>query len=271
MDNSSAVEAAAGVAQNGIVLTSLSTTARILNVDSQGSVASASANELTIAGSQSVGKVSITGDQAFKLTTGANAIGSVDGSKATGKLEVVATDSTGVDNKLFITGGSANDTIVASNNVGITNTITGGLGADTINAGTAKSVIVLTSQADSTATAFDAVTGFAAGTDVVNLAAFNIAGSAQKVAATTKATVDVGTGISDSTFTVSAANAAGFFTSGGVQNGVAVVVDSTTAADGAFAFIDVDGDGNWNAATDSVIALVGADYSAITAASFAFV
>lgn len=264
---------AAKAAANGVVVSSLTTTAHTVNIESAGLV-NTTHNKVVLADTAAVTDVHITGSQAFDFSVAGNTnntVAIINGSAATGALALDASNANGGANGVFVTGGSANDVITAA--AGVANTIKGGLGADLIKLGTGADTVVLTSQADSTATAFDAVTGFTAGADKIDISAFNITSSLQKVGVSNKATVDINTTAGSeitSTFTITDANAAGFFTTGGVQNGVMIVVDSADATEGAFAFIDVDGDGNWNAATDAVIALVGADYSTITDTSFVF-
>ncbi len=265
---------AAKAAANGVVVNTLTTTAHTVNIESAGLV-NTTHNKVVLADTAAVTDVHITGSQAFDFSVAGNTnntVAIINGSAATGALALDASNAKGGADGVFVTGGSANDVITAA--AGVANTIKGGLGADLIKLGTGADKVVLTSQADSTATAFDAVTGFTAGTDKIDISAFNIKSSLQKVGVSDKATVDINTTAGSeitSTFTITDADAAGFFTTtGGVQNGVMIVVDSAAAAEGAFAFIDVDGDGNWNAATDAVIALVGADYSTITDTSFVF-
>lgn len=260
----------------GVNIEALTTNAEVLNLESNGKVtAAADHNALTLAAANATVKnINITGDQAFDLTTGATtALTKIDGHAATGKLTINAATAT---QDMTIIGGSADDTITAS--AAATSTITGGAGSDTIllgtsAAGNAGDVIKLTAQSDSTATAFDHVTNFsvAAGElDKLDLTAFKFADSLQKVATSTNAKVAGADDADTASFTISAAQASGFFKVGGTQNGVVVVLDSTTQANGAFVFIDADQDGNWNADADAVIHLIG-DYTAgITAANIDF-
>lgn len=280
LDNSAAVAAAGGVAQVG-VSTLVDTNAHVLNFASNGTVATASVNKIDLTGMTNslaqLTNIKITGSQAAELTTdAASALTLIDGSAATGALKITATGAT---KSMTIKGGDAKDVIVASDAASVVSTITGGKGADTITLGSTVAnnkgdVVKLTSQADSTAAGFDSITNFAGGTttaanaDKLDLSAFGFTGAQAGIftLAAGKATV-TGTGTAAVNFTITDAQAKDFFASAGADLGVALY----TNANETFAFIDADKNGDWNAATDSVVLLVG-NYSTdlLTAAQFTF-
>lgn len=279
LDNSAAVTAAGGVAQNGIS-TLINTNAHVLNFASNGTVATGSVNKISLASQTDslaqLTNIKITGSQAAELTTAAaTALTLIDGSAATGALKITATGAT---KSMTIKGGDAKDVIVASDAANVVSTITGGKGADTITLdntpGNNKGdVIKLTGQADSTAAGFDSITNFAGGTttaanaDKLDLSAFGFTGAQAGIftLAAGKATV-TGTAAT-ATFAITDAQAKDFFASAGADLGVALYTTATET----FAFIDADKNGDWNAATDSVILLVG-NYTtdALTAGQFVF-
>jgi len=271
---------AAGKAAAAGVATEIDTNAHVLNVESAGNV-NATANAVDLTGATSslaqITNIVVTGDQAANITTdAATALTLIDGSNATGKLNL---DATGATKSMTIKGGSANDTITASDVAGVVSTITGGKGADTIALGATDAnnkgdVIKLTGQADSTAAAFDKITNFtgattaAANADKIDVSAFGFTGAQADMFTLGAAQVTTaGTGV-NATFTIADTAAQDFFANAGADKGVALYTTSTET----FAFIDADKNGNWDAGTDSVM-LLGGDYStdALTAAgSFTF-
>lgn len=257
---------------DGVDITSLQTNATTLNVESTGLLNATDSNSIIIADNQGVKAVTIKGDSAFSLKTGTNAIETINGHAATAALTIDATGTTATaSGNQYITTGSAADTIIVGGAANAT-FITAGLGADKIDlAGNTKvDTLILTSQADSTAAAFDQVKGFEVGAskDVIDISAFNISNTAlHGVATSVKATVTDYTGAAgSSSFSVSEANAASFFTNAGVQTAVVAVTDGNDS----FVFIDADGNGAWNADTDSVILLAGVDGAALVAGNFLF-
>ncbi|QYY26171.1 hypothetical protein [Diaphorobacter sp. MNS-0] len=280
LDNSAAVTAAGGVAQAGIS-TLIDTNAHVLNFASNGTVATGSVNKIDLTGMANslaqLTNIKIAGSQAAELTTAAaSALTLIDGSAATGALTITATGAT---KSMTIKGGDGKDTIVASDAAGVVSTITGGKGADKITlGGTATNnkgdVVKLTGQADSTAAGFDSITNFAGGTtvaanaDKLDLSAFGFTGAQAGIftLAAGKATV-TGTGTAAVNFTITDAQAKDFFANAGADLGVALY----TNANETFVFIDADKNGDWNAATDSVVLLVG-NYSVdlLTAGQFTF-
>lgn len=266
LDNSAAVTAAGGVAQAGIQVTT-DTNAHVLNIESNGLVTAAAHNSVDLTGMTSslaqITNIKVTGSQAFDLTTAAaTALTLVDASTATGAVKVTATNAT---KAMTIKGGDAKDTIIASDASTAVSTIVGGKGADTITLGSTAGnnkgdVIKLTGQADSTAAGFDSITNFAGGTttaanaDKLDLSAFGFTGAQAGIftLAAGKATV-TGTGTAAVNFTITDAQAKDFFANAGADLGVALY----TNANETFVFIDADKNGDWNAATDSVVLLVG--------------
>lgn len=167
---------ASTAAANGIVVTNLVTNAHVLNVESAGLV-NATHNKITLSGDSlgQITNVKISGAQAFDLVTGAaTALTLIDGSSATGALDISAASA---EKSMTIKGGSANDTIAASNEAGVVSTITGGKGADIITLGStaannAGDVINVATAGDSTTTAYDKVSNFnaaAANADILKL------------------------------------------------------------------------------------------------------
>ena len=277
-------------AKAGSQIDSFTTNAKVLDITSAGLVTddAVTHNKLTFSttsANATVKTINIDGDQAFDLTTGdAAALTKIDGSAATGKLNidasgmVTATDAA-VKDGLTIKGGSADDIIKAADGTAstgiIASTITGGAGADTITLGTAANTtgdkIVLTEQADSTAAAYDVVTNFSTTTgslDIIDLTAFGFDAELAAGALTNKSAAVSITDITttDAKFAISATNANGFFKD--TTTGAAQSVVFATANDGAgsptyatFVFIDANMDGNWSADSDSVILLAGVNGS----------
>lgn len=186
---------------------------------------------------------------------------------------LVLTGSTTTGGDFFITGGAGGDKI----------TLTANNGNAVADAGEEVEVLVYAAAADSQAgktatgaTKYDVITSFdttgAVGTafDKIDLKAFNIAAGQQSVFVKAP-----GTAITD-TGEVAAADQLNFFVNAGSKNGVAVVaaadVDGNTggAQAGVFVYVDVDGDGNFSAAGDLAIALIGATAAAIGANTFVF-
>lgn len=149
----------------------------------------------------------------------------------------------------LVLGGSADDTLISNDVAG--STLQGNGGADTIilgGAGNAE-IVKYAAQTDSTGTKYDKITNFTTNEDDIDLSAFGFTGAAQTVFTTTKASVDNIT----QTFTISSADATGFFNNSGGNRGVAFATNGT---DGVV-FVDANKDGNWDAATDMAIYLVG--------------
>lgn len=146
--------------------------------------------------------------------------------------------------------------------------ITGGAGGDKITLSTAAAEVdhvVYTSAADSVAgltatlaSKYDVINTFeGAGTDKIDLKALNIAAGQQSSFVKAPGTAITNTG------EVAAADKLNFFVNAGAKNGVAIVaaadVDANTggANAGVFVYVDANGDGNFDAAQDLTIALVG--------------
>ena len=185
--------------------------------------------------------------------------------------------------------GAAADTLVltGSTTAGGDFFVTGGAGGDKITltaaaaAAAENEVLVYSAATDSQsgktaagATKFDVITSFddaaALVTDKIDVKAFNIAAGQQSVFVKTP-----GTAINDAG-EVAAADQLNFFVNAGSKNGVAVVaaadVDGNTAGAqaGVYVFVDANGDGNFDAATDMTVALVGATAANIEAGTFVF-
>jgi len=279
LDNSAAVTAASGVAQSGIS-TLIDTNAHVLNFASNGTVVTGSVNKIDLTGASSslaqLTNIKITGAQAAELTTdAASALTLVDGSSATGALKITATNAT---KAMTIKGGDAQDVIVASDVADAVSTIVGGKGADTITLGSTAAnnkgdVLKLTGHSDSTLTGFDIVSNFAAATtkpanaDKLDLSVFGFTGAQAGVFTLASGKVTVTNTGASATPTIAAADAANFFVNSGAKIGVALHETTTQT----FAFIDANADGNWDAATDSVVLLVG-NYMTdqVAAANFTF-
>jgi hypothetical protein len=210
--------------------------------------------------------VSVTTNDAFTATNGvAFKLG-----QAADTLDLTVATTAGGD--FFITGGAGGDKI----------TLTATNRDSTADAGEEVEVLVYTAAADSQAgktatgkTKYDVITNFDESTltaafDLIDLKAFNIGAGQQSVFVKTP-----GTAITD-TGEVAAADQLNFFVNAGSKNGVAVVaaadVDGNTAGNqaGVFVYVDANGDGNFSAANDLVIALVGVTAANLTANSFVF-
>jgi hypothetical protein len=153
--------------------------------------------------------------------------------------------------------GAGSDTIDATlTGAGTDLTINGGAGGDEIDLGNGDENIVYTAQADSTYVNFDTINAFGiAGTDTIDLSAFNLTGdtSADAAGNTTQTTI---AGL--------AGGVPGFFEVGGDTLAVATF----TEAGNTYVLADLDNDGSFNAANDLVIQLVGVP--GITAADIVF-
>lgn len=218
-----------------------------------------------------------------------------DATAATQAVSVTTNDAFTATNGVAFKLGQAADTIdlTGATTAGGDFFITGGAGGDKItltvtnrdaaaDPGEEVEVLVYTAAADSQvgktatgATKYDVITNFdestgAAAFDKIDLKAFNIAAGQQSVFVKAP-----GTAITD-TGEVAAADQLNFFVNAGSKNGVAVV----TAADvdgnnggvqaGVYVYVDVNGDGNFAAANDLAIALVGVTAANLTANSFVF-
>lgn len=212
---------------------------------------------------------------AVSLTTGADAFTGLAGVAlkfGAAADTLVLTGATTAGGDFLITGGAGGDkiTLTATNRDAVA------------DAGEEVEHLIYTAAADSQvgktatgATKYDVITNFdestaAAAFDKIDLKAFNIAAGAQS--AFVKAP---GTAITD-TGEVATADQLNFFVNAGAKNAVAVVaatdVDGNTggAQGGVFVYVDVNGDGNFNAADDMTIALVGVTAANLTANSFTF-
>jgi Ca2+-binding RTX toxin-like protein len=156
-----------------------------------------------------------------------------------------------------ISTGDGSDTIDATlTGAGTDLTINGGAGGDEIDLGNGHENLVYSAQTDSTYVNFDDVYGFISGPNTIDLSAFNLTGDTSAVAAgnTTQTTI------------------AGL--AGGVENffdvgGDTLAVATFTETGNTYVLADLDNDGDFDAANDLVIQLVGVP--GITAADIVFV
>jgi methionine-rich copper-binding protein CopC len=220
--------------------------------------------------------VKFTGNEQLTVTAlGATLASSIDASAMTDSFILTAADAATV---LLLKGGSANDTLTLSDTVQLAGTtVQGNGGSDAINLDTDNTTttvsfnVKLAAQADSTAAAFDKVTNFvnfaAEGVngDNVDVSAFAFAVAAQDVTTAT-AKVTISGAAAAASFSITDANATGFFATAAVNKGVAFAVSATDT----FVFVDVNKDGNWSAAADSVLELIGTT-TALVAGDFVFV
>lgn len=196
--------------------------------------------------------INISGNANLTVTNLASTtVTKINAASATGQVSV---DASNAAQAVEFLGGSANDTYVAS------------AGGDTINAGKGADGITLDggfvavdtlifvvgdSVLNAKANGHDAITNFGTtagggALDVIDLGAFGFTGQQSSALANKGALAN---GVVDGT-TLTQAD---FFLSGGVDRGVAI---GTNGGD-TYVFIDVDKDGDFNAASDLFIQLVG--------------
>ncbi len=225
-------------------------------------------NEISDLGGDSVTTLNITGNANLDILFGALTtpnLSKVDATALTGALTIDA-DASGATGGVEFLGGSGDDDYTGTVNG---DTIAGNGGADTIDLdGTFASVdtLILNEATDSQLNAdldgHDQVSGFgtAAGggaLDVIDVGAFGFTGQ-QKSALANKG------GVANSVVDGSTTSVTDFFSSGGQDRGVAI---GTNGGD-TYVFIDVNKDGNFTAADDSVIQLAGV--TDVTLANFGF-
>ena len=238
-------------AANGVVVTSLSTNAHVLNVASEGLV-NATANGV-ILGSDSLDNLTnvlISGDQAFELTTGAaKALTLVDGSAATGDLTITAT---GAGKAMTIKGGSGDDTITGTAHGDILfggagdDKLIGGAGADTMTGGEGKDVFTISTAAitgNTDIAKIDTVTDFVTKVDALTFG--GAAGSALNYSEAKAAVADF-----DAALTAAKAD----LTS-------TVLYSVQQVGDDSYVFFD--SDGNTDAGVEGVVKLAGVDLAHI--------
>jgi methionine-rich copper-binding protein CopC len=176
---------------------------------------------------------------------------------------------------VLIKGGSKDDTLrINENTSGTGSVIIGGGGKDTIHildtgANNKQVIIKYTAASESSGSAWDNINGFVAGNgadgDDIDLSFLGFTGAkASQFNNSAKVTLS-GNGAA-MTFSISAANAAGFFNDAGTFRGVAIATDGTDT----FVFVDANNDGNWSAADDMAILLVGVNGGAIVNGDFIF-
>ena len=238
-------------AANGVVVTSLSTNAHVLNVASEGLV-NATANGV-ILGSDSLDNLTnvlISGDQAFELTTGAaKALTLVDGSAATGDLTITAT---GAGKAMTIKGGSGDDTITGTAHGDILfggagdDKLIGGAGADTMTGGEGKDVFTISTAAitgNTDIAKIDTVTDFVTKVDALTFG--EAAGSALNYSEAKAAVAD---------FDAALTAAKAVLTS-------TVLYSVQQVGDDSYVFFD--SDGNTDAGVEGVVKLAGVDLAHI--------
>jgi hypothetical protein len=177
---------------------------------------------------------------------------------STGSGDDIVTVGPNSDGAVISTG-DGSDTIDATlTGAGTDLTINGGGGADHIvlTGSSGDANLVYSAQTDSTYVNFDDVYGFISGQNTIDLSAFNLTGDTSAVAAgnTTQTTI------------------AGL--AGGVENffdvgGDTLAVATFTETGNTYVLADLDNDGDFDAANDLVIQLVGVP--GITAADIVFV
>ena len=238
-------------AANGVVVTSLSTNAHVLNVASEGLV-NATANGV-ILGSDSLDNLTnvlISGDQAFELTTSAaKALTLVDGSAATGDLTITAT---GAGKAMTIKGGSGDDTITGTAHGDILfggagdDKLIGGAGADTMTGGEGKDVFTISTAAitgNTDIAKIDTVTDFVTKVDALTFG--GAAGSALNYSEAKAAVAD---------FDAALTAAKAVLTS-------TVLYSVQQVGDDSYVFFD--SDGNTDAGVEGVVKLAGVDLAHI--------
>lgn len=171
----------------------------------------------------------------------------------------------------MIKGGSNDDTLrINEANVATNSVVIGGGGKDSIyieDSGANNKTIIIkyTAQAESTGSAWDIINGFVAGAgggdgDKIDISFLSFTGAAATIFDVSAKVTFSGSGESK-TFSISAANAVGFFYNAGANRAVAYATDG----DDTFVFVDANKDGNWNAADDMAILLVGVNGFDLTA------
>lgn len=209
--------------------------------------------------------VKFTGDEQLTVTTlGAVAATNIDASGMTDKF--IMTNASSAATVLLLQGGSAGDTLKVSATQLAGTVVQGNGGADTIDlgAGAVAMTVKLAARTDSTATAFDKVSNWNDGEDLIDVSAFAFSAAAQAVINNTSKVTITGAG-ANATFTISEADAVGFF-----NNGANRAISYADNGTDTFVFIDANKDGNWSAADDCVILLVANTGSTFTTADFIF-
>jgi hypothetical protein len=235
--------------------------------------------DMTFAGATTL---KFTGDEQLTVNgmTGSTAVTKIDASGMTDSLIIGAAADMVMTGVVLVLGGSAGDTLFIEENVqAATSVVQGNGGADTITIADAGAnnevqVIKIAAQSDTTASAYDEIIGFEAASnagtdqDLFHISAFGFTGAqAGVVAATAKVTMTGTQAAGNESFTISATNAANFFDDSGVDRGVAFADSGTDT----WVFFDVDKNGNWDAATDSVLIVGAVTGDAFAAADFTFI
>jgi len=166
------------------------------------------------------------------ITSAASTIGTIDLSAAIGTTGFTINNASATG-ATTITGSSKNDTITASN---YGDTITGGVGNDTLTGGTGADKFIFA--ATSALNGSDTITGFTAGTDKIDLNAFETVGTLVNVAGATDANAagevfylfGMAAGAADSsTGVIAAVNAAAVWTDTAATSVLVISDDNSTA------------------------------------------
>ncbi len=232
-----------------------------LNIQSKGLITgTGAANTLTTldtGAKKAPGSIVITGDQAFKLTTGAVASDiTIDGSAATAALTI----SSATTKKININGGTANDTITLTAAAVSGGLIYGGKGGDAITLGGAHNgeTLVYKAATDSlvdvtnpaTKTTMDTVTNFLTTKDKIDLSTFAFS-AAQKGAVVYDAAVYAN---GAAVLTAATSGTATWFND---ATATARAVKMCTDGTDSYLFVDANKDGQFSATADAVIKLAG--------------
>lgn len=217
-------------------------------------------NTISALDGDTVATINVSGNANLEITALASTtVHKIDANTMTGGLTVDASASSGVE---FI-GGSANDDYTGTTGG---DTIAANGGADTITLGAAASATdtLILAAGDSvlneTADGHDIINNFGTGAnplDVIDVGAFGFTG--QQASALANKGALAASAVDGSTLSVT-----DFFSSGGVDRGVAI---GTNGGD-TYVFIDANKDGDFNA-TDDVVAQVVA-VTDLTLANFGF-
>jgi S-layer protein len=242
-------------------------------------------NTVTKLNSTDLTTINYTGDGSLTLSDiNATALTKVDGSAATGKLNVTL-DAGANSSAVAVLGGSAADTVVMTGNTAANNIIVGNGGGDTITlaAGGTKETVRYAADTDSVlllvdtttpavtpviydvASGYDVITNFTTGEDKIELSSALGLGTGDARTAITGKGVIAADGGADTNAEIAATlqtligTGADFFNDGTTDRAVAAATydDTTAAEDFVMLFIDTDADGDFTLGTDQAIMLAG--------------
>lgn len=180
-----------------------------------------------------------------------------DASSSTAAVSVTTTDAYNATSGVAFKGGAGADTFTLTGattaGAGLEFVMTGNGGADAITLSAAGQVehVVYLAQSDSTSAKFDSVSVFTTTEDKLDLKAFGFTGAADDAVLTIAGGVSVN-GVTGAVEVTSAA-AGNFFNDAGLDRGVAEAV----VGGDLYIFVDADKNGDFTAAGDLVIKLVG--------------